>query len=92
MKLFSILFLTITLIACASITIDEQTGLIEYKRTGNQELHGILIEFEKSAEGAVKLKAKLGDQKSDREIAEVLIALSENLNRALEILMELQNR
>ena len=78
------------LVSCASIKIDESTGKYEYYRFGNQELHGISIEMQKKADGSVKMEASLNRQKSEREIAEVLLALSENIDKALEILMQIQ--
>jgi len=78
------------LVSCASIKIDESKGTYEYSRFGNQELHGIGIVMEKDADGSMRMEASLNRQKSEREIAEVLLAISENIDKALEILMQIQ--
>lgn len=90
MKTVLVLALILFMASCASIKADQNTGIVEYKRFGNQELHAIVIQFEKTPDGKVKLKASLGEQKSEREIAEVLLSFSRNLDKALQILMEIQ--
>jgi hypothetical protein len=91
-RLFILGAIFIFLCGCASIAVDPESGLVEYKRTGNQELHGIVIEFIKGADGSIRVKALLGDQKSEREVAEIFLAFSANLDKALQILMNIESR
>jgi len=91
-RFLPILLLAVLLASCASIKIDEPAGTFEYSRWGNQELIDVGIKVDKSPDGHVKLNATLGSQKSDREIAEVLLAVSENIDKALQILMEIEQK
>ena len=86
MKILCVLF-CLTFISCASIQYDAETGSFAYNRFGNQEL--IDLHVEKSVDG---VKVDLGRQKSEREIAEIILGLEKNIDKALKILDELQRK
>lgn len=94
MKKSFVIFLVFLLAGCASATFDRHTGILEYDRFGNQEIEGLnLVYSETLPDGAeIQFKVKVESQRSEREIAEVLIALSKNIDKALQILKELQEK
>jgi hypothetical protein len=88
------LLVFLLLFGCASAKFDRNTGILEYNRAGNQEMDGLSIKFsETRPDGTVvKFETSLDSQKSEREIAEILIAVSQNIDKALEILKNLESK
>lgn len=83
-----LLFLIIPIfISCATVKYDAETGSFVYQRFGNQELIDLNVE-----KGSGLTKVHLGKQKSEREIAEVLLGLESNIDRAIKLLMELERK
>ena len=77
----------VVFIGCATIQYDAQTGSFAYNRFGNQEL--IDLHVSKTVDG---VEVDLGKQKSEREIAEIIMGLEDNIDKALKILDEIQKK
>ena len=86
-KFFIALCAVVLLMGCATIKYDATTGSFAYQRFGNQQLVG--LDIEKTVDGTT---VHLGRQKSEREIAEVLLELSKNIDKVLEILNQIQKK
>ena len=88
MKLL-VIFLTLLFASCASIKYGGEDGF-SYQRFGNQELIDVQIGMQKP-DGTI-IEAYLGKQKSEREIAEIILSVSDNIDKALQILLELERK
>ena len=75
-----LIILCVFFVGCASIKYHD----FEYYRLGNQELIG--VEIEQQGSDGSWLRARIESQKSEREIAEILFVMSQNINKMLEVL------
>lgn len=82
-----ILLTALLFVGCSVIQYRTPDATFSYTRIGNQKMTGLMVV--KNVDG---VEVELGSQKSEREIAEVILSLSKNVDKALEILNELQKK
>lgn len=87
MQKMIVALIALSLVGCATIQYDASTGSFVYQRFGNQELIDLDV-----VKNLSETKVHLGQQKSEREIAEVIMSLSNNIDKALQILRDLQKK
>jgi len=86
---FVLLFMVCLLVSCAyaDIKYDASTGSFAYQRMGEQEILDLYVEKDLDS-----TKVRLGKLQNESDIDKVIIKLSENIEQALKILDELQQK
>ena len=89
MKSILLFVCAVVLCSCAYATIeyDASTGSFAYCRMGDQELIDLYVKKDIDS-----TTVKLGKLQNESDVAEVLVGLEKNIDKALQILDELQKK